>query len=583
MGEPPSCAGIRREKPKNRSGSPAARTAVTSACAARARPTTSGDCRTPTTVHWQAASSGFRAGGRSQPVRQRLLDLNLAHARMRCGQYDRGAEAAQRGRRAGARIGAPRWPSLHECLNAANRKPKRSRSWPARSGRPSATIMYHLQLATLHHLDRSQERPIATCGAVAAKTGLHGGPRAARNVFTGWICTTGPANAKDRDRGSAATGPADLGDDLRRPAASAGDHLGEDLPELMRLMDDRAGYPQPFQLLAQPSTPPPATWRPRAGFAPEPVRKPAAVPQRAPRPASTRIRLGYLSSDLQEHATAYLLSQILEHHDRARFEVFAYSYGVNDASPARRRIERAVDRFVDVREISDRADGRADSVRRQRRADGPEGLHAGARNGVLAFRPSPIQSITSGTRARSARPSTTTSSAIRSSRRSSTRPITRKRSPRCRSAINRTIAAAAVGPRPTRSECGLPRTDSSSAASTARTRSRPKSRHLVPAAARHRAQRPVAVRIQRASPPQSHARSRAPGHRRRAPYLGRAVAADAALGAAAAGRPGARYAPVCATRPPVTPCADVPVLTCPGDTFVSRVAAACCRRPSCPS
>ena len=37
------------------------------------------------------------------------------------------------------------------------------------------------------------------------------------------------------------------------------------------------------------------------------------------------IRLGYLSSDLHEHATAYLMHRLFELHDRDKFEVFAYS------------------------------------------------------------------------------------------------------------------------------------------------------------------------------------------------------------------------------------------------------------------
>src|SRR5262249_24469089 len=42
--------------------------------------------------------------------------------------------------------------------------------------------------------------------------------------------------------------------------------------------------------------------------------------------AHERIRIGYLSSDLQAHATAYLAAGMFELHDRHRFECFAFSH-----------------------------------------------------------------------------------------------------------------------------------------------------------------------------------------------------------------------------------------------------------------
>jgi protein O-GlcNAc transferase len=67
-----------------------------------------------------------------------------------------------------------------------------------------------------------------------------------------------------------------------------------------------------------------------------------------------RIRLGYLSGDLHQHATAQLMAELFERHDRDRFEVLAYSYGPDDNSPMRARLGRAFDRFVDVRTLSHR-------------------------------------------------------------------------------------------------------------------------------------------------------------------------------------------------------------------------------------
>ncbi|MFM7848676.1 MAG: tetratricopeptide repeat protein [Rubrivivax sp.] len=61
-----------------------------------------------------------------------------------------------------------------------------------------------------------------------------------------------------------------------------------------------------------------------------------------------RIRLGYLSADLQAHATAYLMADLLECHDREAFEVTAYSTGADDGSHMRRRIVAACEHFVDL-------------------------------------------------------------------------------------------------------------------------------------------------------------------------------------------------------------------------------------------
>jgi tetratricopeptide (TPR) repeat protein len=48
-----------------------------------------------------------------------------------------------------------------------------------------------------------------------------------------------------------------------------------------------------------------------------------------------KIRVAYVSADFQEHATAYLLAETLELHDRTKFDVIALSLGPDDKSPMR--------------------------------------------------------------------------------------------------------------------------------------------------------------------------------------------------------------------------------------------------------
>ncbi len=104
-----------------------------------------------------------------------------------------------------------------------------------------------------------------------------------------------------------------------------------------------------------------------------------------------RLRIGYLSSDFYLHATAYLLAEVLELHDRNRFEIFAYSYGPDDQSPMRARLRAACEHFVDIARDPD------DLAARRIREDATDilvdlkGYTMGARPALLARRLSPIQ------------------------------------------------------------------------------------------------------------------------------------------------------------------------------------------------
>ncbi len=64
------------------------------------------------------------------------------------------------------------------------------------------------------------------------------------------------------------------------------------------------------------------------------------------------LRIGYLSADFREHAVSHLIVEVLEKHDRSRFEIFAYSYGPDDNSPLRDRVAAACDHFVDISSLS---------------------------------------------------------------------------------------------------------------------------------------------------------------------------------------------------------------------------------------
>lgn len=82
---------------------------------------------------------------------------------------------------------------------------------------------------------------------------------------------------------------------------------------------------------------------------PQAVASPVTRPLGAPSGDGGRLTVAYLSADFHEHATAYLAAELFELHDRDRFRVVACSYGPDDGSPTRRRLEAAFDAFHDIR------------------------------------------------------------------------------------------------------------------------------------------------------------------------------------------------------------------------------------------
>ena len=48
------------------------------------------------------------------------------------------------------------------------------------------------------------------------------------------------------------------------------------------------------------------------------------------------------------------MAELLERHDRSRFEILGFSFGMNTADEMGRRVSTAMDRFLDVRLLPDR-------------------------------------------------------------------------------------------------------------------------------------------------------------------------------------------------------------------------------------
>ena len=116
------------------------------------------------------------------------------------------------------------------------------------------------------------------------------------------------------------------------------------------------------------------------------AKAPAAIARRG-----NRLRVGYLSSDLHDHATAHLAAGLFEQHDRTRVEAFAYAADPDDDSAMRKRLRQAFPHWRDVAAV-------ADDAAAQLIADDAldvlvdlKGHTHGTRIGILARRPAPVQ------------------------------------------------------------------------------------------------------------------------------------------------------------------------------------------------
>lgn len=109
------------------------------------------------------------------------------------------------------------------------------------------------------------------------------------------------------------------------------------------------------------------------------------------RPDRDRLHVAYLSADFHEHATSHLMAGIFEQHDKARYQITAISIGPDDGSSMRRRMEAAFDRFVDARSLGDDEIAELIRVNEVDILIDLKGYTQGARTGILAMRPAPIQ------------------------------------------------------------------------------------------------------------------------------------------------------------------------------------------------
>ena len=108
------------------------------------------------------------------------------------------------------------------------------------------------------------------------------------------------------------------------------------------------------------------------------------------RPKKDKIRIGYFSADFKNHPVAFLIAELIEIHDRGKFEIYAFSL-VMTTDEMRERLNGVFDHFIQVEGVSDFA------IAQQARdltidiAIDLSGLTEGSRTGIFSYRAAPIQ------------------------------------------------------------------------------------------------------------------------------------------------------------------------------------------------
>ncbi|HYF61116.1 MAG TPA: tetratricopeptide repeat protein, partial [Burkholderiaceae bacterium] len=342
---------------------------------------------------WKEAEKAYARAVRVAP-RESLYWVNLAQARRRLGDLEGAAQAVDEALRA-----AP-GDALAAQLRVAigmerHRYGDAVEAAQALAGRPDATASHWYELGEA--LYRAGRHPEAVSALLQALVRRPDGFEAYVTLCNAFDRLAMHAEAVECLRTAVALrpgwGPALAGIVYHALYACDWSRLDADLAALRGLLDGPGPYEiGPFMFLSFGADP--ATQRRvfgdhgRLHFGAVPALPPVAPAALPPR---GRLRIGYLSADFQQHATALLLAQVLELHDRERVEVRLYSTGADDGSPMRARLRAAGDAFVDLVGVGD-----AEAAQRIR-DDGVEllvdlkGYTLNARTGIVARRPAPVQ------------------------------------------------------------------------------------------------------------------------------------------------------------------------------------------------
>ena len=102
------------------------------------------------------------------------------------------------------------------------------------------------------------------------------------------------------------------------------------------------------------------------------------------------LRIGYLSSDLREHAIGYLMAELFELHNRKNVEVFVYYCGIIPDDPMLQRIKGSVDHWLSINDLDDKAAARRIADDGIQILVDVNGYTRDARTKILRLQPAPV-------------------------------------------------------------------------------------------------------------------------------------------------------------------------------------------------
>ncbi|PLW31325.1 hypothetical protein PCASD_13663 [Puccinia coronata f. sp. avenae] len=131
-------------------------------------------------------------------------------------------------------------------------------------------------------------------------------------------------------------------------------------------------------------------WIPSSVYPPPPPPCPE-IDELADPPGLPRLRIGYVSSDFNNHPLAHLMQSVFGIHSRAEFAVVCYATTPSDGSIYRKKIEQEVETFKDVSGRTHKEVVQEILKDRIHILINLNGYTKGAKNEIFAARPCPVQ------------------------------------------------------------------------------------------------------------------------------------------------------------------------------------------------
>ena len=128
------------------------------------------------------------------------------------------------------------------------------------------------------------------------------------------------------------------------------DDLSKNLNELTKKINNEEKVATPFSLLSLIGEP--SIHRKVSEITSNMFPKSDILAKILPYHNHKKIKIGYFSPDFKNHPVAYLTAELYETHDRKKFEIHAFSFGQDTKDEFNIRIKKGVDYFHDVQKMS---------------------------------------------------------------------------------------------------------------------------------------------------------------------------------------------------------------------------------------